>query len=544
MVAVVRQRRLSTQILWLQLGILVITLLVGLGLSLRALRQQLDRDFELQALRVAQSVAADPDIAPAIVARDPHGLVQQRAEAVRRETGALFVVVTDDRGIRYSHPNPARIGQRVSTDPGPALSGRTVMAIQKGTLGRSARGKVPLRAAGGRIVGEVSVGIAEERISRRLLGLLPSTLAYTAVSLTVGVVASFLLARRLKRQTFGLELSEIAALLQEREATLHGIREGVVALGRDRRLVVLNDEARRLLGLDKDSLGRRLADLPLPGRVREVMGRDHVEDELALVGDHVLVLNSRPVTLNGRDLGTVVTLRDRTELEALLRELDSVRGLSEALRTQAHEHSNRLHTLAGLLQLGLYDDAIGYITELAAAHDALAHDISTRVRDKLIAALLLAETLVASERRVDLRLEPDSQLRGPLRAPLDVHSVLGNLIGNAIDAAAAGDREPAWVEVRLRCEVEDLWIRVRDSGPGVPAAAASHIFEDGFSTKPQPAVGQRGLGLALVSQIARRHGGEARLAEPCPGEGACFEVLLRDVLEGEPARDQDAMAPP
>jgi two-component system CitB family sensor kinase len=544
MVALVRQRRLSTQILWLQLGILVITLLVGLGLSLRALRQELDRDFELQALRVAQSVAADPQIAPAILGRDPHGMVQRRAEAVRRETGALFVVVTDDRGIRYSHPNPARIGQRVSTDPGPALSGRTVMAIEKGTLGRSARGKVPLRAAGGRIVGEVSVGIAEDRISRRLLGLLPSTLAYTAVSLTVGVVASFLLARRLKRQTFGLELSEIAALLQEREATLHGIREGVVALGRDRRLVVLNDEARRLLGLGEESLGRRLADLPLPGRVREVMGRDHVEDQLALVGDHVLVLNSRPVTLNGSDLGTVVTLRDRTELEALLRELDSVRGLSEALRTQAHEHSNRLHTLVGLLQLGLYDDAIGYITELAAGHDALARDLSTRVRDKLIAALLLAETLVASERRVDLRLEPDSQIPGPLRAPLDVHSVLGNLISNAIDAAAAGDREPAWVEVRLRCKGEDLWIRVRDSGPGVPAAAASQVFEDGFSTKPQPAVGQRGLGLALVSQIARRHGGQARLAEPCPGEGACFEVVLRGVLEGEPARDQDAMAPP
>lgn len=542
--AVVRQRRLSTQILWLQLGIIVITLLVGLGLSLRALRHELDYAFELQALRVAQSVAADPEVARAVLDRDPQGLVQRRAEAVRRQTGALFVVVTDDRGIRYSHPNPAQIGQRVSTDPGPALSGRTVIAIQKGTLGRSARGKVPLRAADGRIVGEVSVGIAEERISRRLVGLLPSTLTYTAVALTVGVVASFLLARRLKRQTFGLELAEIAALLQEREATLHGIREGVVALNRDRRVVVVNDEARRLLGLDDDSLGRRLADLGLPARVREVMGHDHVEDQLALVGNHVLVLNSRPVSLDGRDLGTVVTLRDRTELEALLRELDSVRGLSEALRTQAHEHSNQLHTVAGLLQLGLYDDAIGFITDLAAAHDALARDISVRVHDKLIAALLLAKTLVASERKVDLRLTADSRVPGPLRAALDVHSVLGNLISNAIDAAAAGSRKPAWVEVQLRCEGEGLRIRVRDSGPGVPAAAAGHVFEDEVSTKPPPKVGRRGLGLALVRQIARRHGGEARLAEPRPGEGARFQVLLSDVLEGEAAREQDAMTPP
>jgi two-component system CitB family sensor kinase len=540
---VVRQRRLSTQILWLQLAILVITLLVGLGLSLRALRHELDRSFEQQALRVAQSVAADPAIAVAIVDRDPDGLVQRRAEAVRRQSGALFVVVTDDRGIRYSHPNPAQIGQRVSTDPAPALSGQTVTAIETGTLGRSARGKVPLRTADGRIVGEVSVGIAEERIASRLLALLPSVLTYTAVALAVGVVASFLLARRLKRQTFGLELPEIAALLQEREATLHGIREGVVALDPDRRVAVLNDQARRLLGLGGDSLGRHLADLGLPGHVRELMARDQVEDELASVADHVLVLNSRPVTLDGRDLGTVVTLRDRTELEALVRELDSVRGLSEALRTQAHEHSNQLHTLIGLLQLGLNDEAVGFVTDLVAARDTLSRDVSARVPDRLLAALLLAKTLVASERGVDLRLTPDSRIRGPLRSALDVHSLLGNLTDNAIDAAAGGSR-PAWVEVELRCEGDDLLIRVCDSGPGVPAATADDVFEDGFSTKPAPVVGRRGLGLALVRQIARRHGGEVRLAEPRPGEGACFDAVLRDMFEAGAARDQDALAPP
>jgi two-component system CitB family sensor kinase len=540
---VVRHRRLSTQILWLQLAILVITLLVGFGLSLRALRHELDRSFEQQALRVAQSVAADPGIALAIVDRDPDGLIQQRAEAVRRQTGALFVVVTDDRGIRYSHPNPTQIGQRVSTDPAPALSGQTVTAIETGTLGRSARGKVPLRAADGRIVGEVSAGIAEERIASRLLALLPSILTYTAVALAVGVVASFLLARRLKRQTFGLELPEIAALLQEREATLHGIREGVVALGPDRRVAVLNEQARRLLGLGGDSLGRHLADLGLPGHVRELMARDQVEDELASVGDNVLVLNSRPVTLDGRDLGTVVTLRDRTELEALVRELDSVRSLSEALRTQAHEHSNQLHTLIGLLQLGLNDEAVGFVTDLVAARDALSRDVSARVPDKLLAALLLAKTLVASERGVDLRLTPDSRIRGLLRPALDVHSLLGNLIDNAIDAAAGGSR-PAWVEVRLRCEGEDLLIRVCDSGPGVPAAAADDVFEDGFSTKPGPVVGRRGLGLALVRQIAHRNGGEVRLAEPRPGEGACFDAVLRDMFEAGAAHDQDALAPP
>src|SRR3954451_10052256 len=250
------RRRLSTQIFAFQAAILVLTILLGCLLAVRASQQRLDGESERRALAVAQSVAAQPEIARAVADDDRAGIVQHRAEAVRRATGTSFVVVTDRRGIRFSHPDPALIGRQVSTDPGPALGGRTVLAVQTGTLGRSARAKVPLRVADGAIVGEVSVGILESAIREELIAAVPVIALYGAIALAAGLLASMLLAARLKRQTFGLELDEIADLLQEREATLRGIREGVVAVDPRGRFGVLNDEARRLLDLPGDVTGR------------------------------------------------------------------------------------------------------------------------------------------------------------------------------------------------------------------------------------------------------------------------------------------------
>jgi two-component system CitB family sensor kinase len=220
-------RRLSSQILVLQLLILTGTVLVGFVLALEDVRGRVDREYEQRALVAARSLAAVPEIA-AVADDDRSGVVPRRAEAVRRATDMDFVVVTDARGIRYSHPNLAEVGGRASTDPSDALAGRTVLAVETGTLGRSARAKVPLRADDDRIVGIVSVGILEGALLKGVSGFLGAMALYLAIALGVGAVASLLLARRLKRQTSGRELDVLAALVHEREARLHGIREGVL----------------------------------------------------------------------------------------------------------------------------------------------------------------------------------------------------------------------------------------------------------------------------------------------------------------------------
>ena len=527
-----RRRRLSSQIFAFQALILVLTLLFGCALAVRAAQQRLDHDSERRALSVAESVAAEPEIARAVAAGDPHGIVQARAEAVRRLTGTSFVVVTDDRGIRMSHPDPAKIGRPVSTDPGPALHGRTVLAMQNGTLGRSARAKIPLRAAGGRIVGEVSVGILESTIREELIDSIPVIALYGAIALAAGLLASTVLAARLKRQTFGLELHEIAGLLQEREATLRGIREGVVAVDPRGRVRVVNDEGRRLLELPPDSIGRPVDELITDRRLADVLaGRIDGHDLVVLLqGDRVLIANHMPVRHEGRALGGVTTLRDRTELEGLLRELDSVRDLTYAMRAQAHEFSNRLHTLSGLLQLGHEEEALSFIKEISHTDAALREVITERIGDPLVAALLLAKSAVAGERGVELRLAGDSQLDGELRDPRALITVLGNLIDNALDAARTGDREPAFAEVTLRMlDDGELLVAVADSGAGIPPDARDRIFEPGYSTKPVAGGGSRGVGLALVQRLVERRGGSITVRD-APQGGALFEVRLPVVL--------------
>jgi two-component system, CitB family, sensor kinase len=525
-------RRLSTQILVLQLLILTGTVIVGFTLALQDIRGRVDHEYEQRALVAARAVATAPEIAAAVARADRSGVVQRRAEAVRRATRMDFVVVTDARGIRYSHPNPALLGRRVSTDPSDALAGRTVLAVETGTLGRSARAKVPLRAADGRIVGIVSVGILEGALHEEVSGFLGAMALYLAVALGVGVLASLLLARRLKRQTFGLELDELASLVHEREAMLHAIREGVVIIDSNGRVLLVNAEARRLIDLPEDAEGRSVDDVAGSARLADLLaGRTAGEDVLLVHGDRVIVANRMTVDRQGRHLGAVVTLRDRTELESLVRELDSVRGLSDAMRAQAHEFSNRLHTLSGLLALGHYEDAQRFIAEVTDADANLRRALSERIADPRIAALMLAKSVVAAERGVELQLADDARLEHPLVDAREGLTVVGNLIDNALDAAAAGDRRPPLVRVFLADEAGALLVRVRDTGAGVPPSERERVFEAGYSTKEGAG---HGVGLSLVRTLVERRGGWVDVDDAEDGcGGAAFTAWLPDAVRAE-----------
>ncbi|MFI5761479.1 ATP-binding protein [Streptomyces sp. NPDC051563] len=525
-------RRAASQILLTQLAIAAGVLALATGLFLAPLSAQLDDQAMRRALAIAQSAAADPSLAAGLLgsAPSPDSPVQASAERIRSATGAEYVVVLDLAGIRRSHPSPDRIGRHVSTDPGDVLAGREVMEIDEGTLGRSARGKVPLLAADGEIVGAVSVGIAYDSVQGRLLGAIPGLLAYAGGALAAGALAAYLLSRRIQRQTRDLAFSDIAGLLAEREAMLHSIREGVIALDPAGRIRLVNDEAARLLGLAPEAAGaatgRALDEVLGPGRTTEVLtGRVTGRDLLTVQGTRVLVANRMPT----EDGGAVATLRDRTELEHLGRELDSTKGLIDALRAQDHEHANRLHTLLGLLELGLFEEAAEFVTEVVGVHRSTTEQVTERVHDPLLAALLMGKATVAAERGVPLRLADSALLPDRLVDPGGLVTILGNLVDNALDAAV-GSSAPL-VEVDIRADGRTAVLRVRDSGPGVPVARREEIFTEGWSTK-QPRAGAhrgRGLGLALVRRLAERQGGTVRAGEAADG-GAEFSVVLPEAL--------------
>jgi two-component system CitB family sensor kinase len=506
--------------------LLLLVLLASWGATAAVLRRDLESEYQQRALAIARTVAAEPGLGDRVESSrpDPTGPVERDAERVRRATRALYVVVTDDRGIRYSHPNRANIGEPVSTSPHAALRGAEVVTIERGTLGLSARGKVPLRDAAGDVVGEVSVGIDIAQLdaaSHRVEVLL----ALVALApLAIGLVGAVLLARRLRRTTLGLEPEEMADLVREHAAVLGGVRDGVLAVDPTGRVTVSNAEAARLVGRPLPR-GVTLAESGVGPEVLALLEEEPAPSgAIRLVSGRALLVTRVPVERGRRDLGTVLILRDRSDLDQLARELEATRALTDALRAQAHEHSNRLHVLTGMVHHGDVEEAGRYLSSLSESHTWVAG-----VDDPYLAGLLAAKSAAATEAGVTLEVSASSWVEGRLARPLDTVTVVANLLENAVRAAADGARRPAVVEVTLLGDGDDLLVHVTDSGDGVPEEVRDRVFEHGFTTKADGA--GHGLGLALTRHTARRHGGEVRLVDPGGVDhGAVFEARLAHAL--------------
>jgi two-component system CitB family sensor kinase len=525
-----RSPRLATQALLAQVSVILVVLAAGFALSAVMVRRQSENQFALRALAVARTVADDPVIAARVASgHDPDRAVQRLAEKTREHTDMLFVVVTDDRGIRLSHPDPARIGQHVSTPP--VLNGREVVVRQEGTLGSSARAKVPLRAADGRVLGEVSTGVRVRVAEGAASPLVRAAGLFCLAALLLGTAAAVLLARRLKRQTLGLEPVELADLLREQQAVLGGVGEGVLAVDEHDRIGVHNAEAARLLGVEPPR-GTPLEEAELPPALQRMLTqRQERRGRVLACADRLLVVTAQPVRRSDRELGHVVTLRDRTEQDELERELRALRALSDALRAQAHEYTNRLHTLAGLLDTGTPEQARHYLRALAEAPLATEGRDGARIGDPYVRGLLAAKTATASEQGVELRVVEDSHLPGRLSEPLEVVSLLGNLLDNAVAAAARGAREPRWVETSLLAEADALHLSVTDSGDGIDLDP-QQVFEPGVTTRPEPERDGHGIGLALARQLAAQHGGQVRLERAAGADhGAVFVAHVPGVVE-------------
>ncbi|MGO4385672.1 ATP-binding protein [Specibacter sp. RAF43] len=523
-----RSMTLTTQILLGVLALLVLAVVLGGFLFTLVSNKTLDRQYQLRALGIATTTAAMPQIRTALAAGDPQHVIDGLAAGITAAANPAYVVVTDRNGVRFSHPNPALIGRKLE-EPVAVLDGKTHLGFDPGSLGLSANAKAPILGADGSVIGQVSVGILDTKDQDEQAQNIWLITGFSALVLLLSVGGSLLLSRRIKRVTFNLEPSEIAFLLQEREALLHGIREAVVGLDNDGRVTVINEEARRLLQVEGTALGTPVAALVPDGRLRDLLtGTLDGADQVALTEDALLVVNRMPVAIGGRSIGSVVTLRDRTEIEGLLRDLHSVQGLMEAMRALEHEYANRLYVVDGLLELGDVDQARTYVSQISASSRSLGEGLRSRIAPPELAALLLAKITVAAEQDVQIEVTADSRLAHPAVDQAELLTIVGNLLDNAVDALANSPR-PRTVSVQLD-DADGVFIAVRDSGPGVPAEKIDAVTVDGYSTKdPRPGM-RRGIGLALVARIVRRAGGTL---DVFPGPGGNFEVWLPAKADAE-----------
>ncbi|GLZ49969.1 ATP-binding protein [Actinomycetospora sp. NBRC 106375] len=535
-----RRSTLVRRLLALEIVTVVLTAVIAGGVSAWNTRETIERDAADKVLAVAVSLASAPGLADAVVARDVPR-VQAAAEAARQGTGISFVTVMDPAGTRLSHPEPARIGETYQGTFLPAAAGATLVETFPGTLGLSVRAIVPVRGAAGDVVGIVAAGQLRVQVADRIARELGILALAAALAIALGVGVAWVAARRVKRDTLGLEPREITALHRHHEAVMAAMREGLLVLDADTgRVVVLNAEAARLLGLP-DTVGPSRA----AGPTLDALGVDPVlrerladgspvTDETMLVGERLLLVN-RTELAQPAITDLVVTLRDRTELEAMTRELDDARSVTRALRFAAHEHANHLQAVSTLIELGAHDDA----RDLAQRwnHDLLDGsdggagdgDLRDRIADPALAALVLDKATDARDRGLELRIGDttslDVDVAGDEQASTDRVTVVGNLVDNALDAALASAHDGRGGVVELDVHAADgaVVVRVADDGPGLADPEAA--FAPGWSTKDRGR-GERGLGLALVRRVVDRREGSIDVAPGPDGRGTVFTVRL------------------
>lgn len=521
---------LARQLLVLQALVVAVIVVATTAVSYVNAQRTAEYEAEVQVRAIVAALAESPLVQGAVTGPDPTAVLQPYVERVRGETGTSFITVMAPDRTRFTHPNPAQIGGRFIGTVGPALDGRTFTETFTGTLGPSVRATGPILDADGEVVGLVSSGVTLDAIGADFARSLPGILGTGLLTLAVGTVGSWLISRRLRRQTRGLGAPALARMVDYHHAVLHAVREGLLLVDGERKVQLANDEARRLLSLDDDPTGRHVADLGLsPELTGLLLQQEQTIDGVQISGSRMLVVNQSPPEGSGGSAGVVVTLRDHTELQALTGELASLRAFAESLRAQAHEAANRLHTTVSLVELGREQDAVDFATAELASAQRLTDRVVDAVEAPVLAALLLGKSATAHERGVRLEIDPGTSVGDTGIPSGELVTIVGNLLDNAIDAALAGEA-PREVQFAAWVDRDRLEIRVEDSGAGVGDEQLPYLFERGWTTKDdgsvRPTGSGWGLGLALVDQAVRRNGGVVSV-EPGPGARFCVSLPVR-----------------
>ncbi|MEH7377779.1 sensor histidine kinase [Neobacillus drentensis] len=498
----------------LMLGIFILILLIGGVFEItfkNIMESNLKHEKGTKALSVAQSISNMPDIQKAFSSSDPAASIQPIAEKIRKQVGAEFIVIGNRKEIRYSHPDPNRLGQKmVGGDNDRVFKGESVISESIGTLGPSLRGKAPI-FSDGEVIGVVSVGYLQTDINKEVAKIRRKIFMVTMIILLGGLLAALLISLNIKRAIFGLEPKEIAWMYQEKHAILESIHEGIIAVDTNGRITVVNETAHKFLNVPKEVLlrGKRIEDVIENTHLYEVVrtGLAEYDREFAIFGE-VFLVNRIPIfNKKGEVIGAVASFRNKSELSNLIQELSHVKAYAEGLRAQTHEYSNRLYTLLGLIQLGSYKEAIDFISREVDVAQGFISFLMKEIPDPIIAGFILGKVSLSSELKINFTIDRESSF---MDVPAEISrdtlvTIIGNLVNNAFDAVRENGKEEKRVSLFLTDLGKELIIEIEDNGKGIDPILSEQIFQDGFSTKNRQS--NAGIGLSLVKKAIKDLGG-------------------------------------
>ena len=482
--------------------IIILAIFSGSALLIANVYEALEQEQGYRVLAIARTVAQLENIKEGLNTPDGWLHIQPVAERIRLATDVEYVVVFDMERIRYSHPLESKIGTYFEGgDEGPSLGQNEYISLAKGSQGAAIRAFVPiLDSEGFEQIGVVVVGKVLPNIYQLIYEHSYDFYISIALGVAVGLFGAWLLTNSIKKQMHDLEPIEIAQLLEERESLINSIEEGIIAIDRNKKIRVMNQHAARILGVAKDITGHSIEEVIPQSKLPEVIQTGLPQSNQVMILNKTIVLTNRlPIKVKGHTVGAVATFQDRTEVIHLAEELTGIRKIIDAVRAQNHEYMNRLHTIAGLIQLERYDDALDIIYSYTDVQEELTLFLKRNIKNYGIIGLILGKISHAKEHGVQLIVERDSKVPSLPKYinTQDLIVIIGNLLENAISATLTKEQEDKRVWLRLETIEDKLLINVKDNGIGIPVELQEDIFTLGFTTKG--AKGQ-GIGLALIKQ--------------------------------------------
>ncbi|MDI6600574.1 MAG: sensor histidine kinase [Thermoanaerobacteraceae bacterium] len=508
-------KRLSLQnrIMLLTFLIIILCLSISAIFIIKNINTSIENQMANNVMNIARSVATDPVVISSFYSSHPEDVLQTYTERIRENSKNIeFITIINMDGIRYSHPNPANIGKRfVGGDEDRALKGETYISKAIGTLGPSLRALTPIMD-GDKQIGAVAVGTLTSDIYNAQLQAIKGILVTMLISMVIGIIGAYALAKNIKREIFGLEPNQIAEILQERNLILDTVKEGILAVDKNGIITLINNSANKILGIEGRNVIGEEVDKIIPNtRLKEVLktGAPEFDDEQVINGISIIT-NRVPIIIERQVEGAIASFRDKSDLTTLGEQLTGYRQIVDTLRAQAHEFMNHMHVVAGLINLKQYDEALNFIYGEIGAQQLFTGQVTRNIKDSRVAALLLGKYSHASELGVKFYLEEESSLNEEhgIIASGDLVLILGNLIENAIEALSVTKNEENNVVTAYLKERNDyIYIRVADNGPGIDENTLLHLYERGFTTKPSG----KGIGLYMVKYTVDKLNGDINL---------------------------------